>query len=277
MLILERGIAQKIYICLNKHNLIIYEEALNMKVRLIVMVCTFVFCSANLMAADTIKAAVAANFISPFQEICAKYEAKTGIKVEATFSSSGKLYAQIINGAPFDIFLSADEERPQKLADQKLALKPFIYAKGRVVLWTTRKDLCRLKDWKAIIKSPDIAKIAIANPENAPYGAAAQKALTKAGLWDLIQPRLVFPQDIAQAFQYASTGAVDAGFCALSSAMSKEGIKGCYLAVPEAPFIIQAACVMSNMPNKDKAKAFADYLSSSEAILIIERYGYLND
>jgi molybdate transport system substrate-binding protein len=242
--------------------------------RCIIILWTFILCAIPALAADTIKAAVAANFIAPFQEICVKYEARTGVKVEPTFSSSGKLYTQITNSAPFDIYLSADEDYPRKLADQGLALPPFVYAKGHVVLWTTRKDICKAKNWQTVVKREDISKLAVANPETSPYGTAAQKALKQAGLWDTILPRLVFPQDIAQAFQYASTGAVDAGFCALSSALTKEGQLGCYLAVPEAPPIVQAACVISNSPNEEKAIVFADYLHSRKAIAVIERYGY---
>jgi molybdate transport system substrate-binding protein len=245
-----------------------------MPAKFIIILWALMIQAAPALAADTLKAAVAANFITPFQELCVQYEARTGVKVEATFSSSGKLFAQITNGAPFDIFLSADEDRPQKLAVKNLSLQPFIYAKGQVVLWTARKDLCKVKDWQMLVKRSDVTKLALANPETAPYGTAAQKALKQAGLWDLVQPRLVFPEDIAQSFQYASTGAVDAGFCALSSAMTKDGLKGCYLKVPEAADIVQAACVIANTPNKARAIAFADYLRSSEAIAIIERYGY---
>lgn len=230
-----------------------------------------------LMAAETLKTAVAANFIAPFQEISQQYEAQTGVKVEATFSSSGKIYAQIVNGAPYDLFLSADEERPQKLAAQGLALPPFVYAKGQVVLWTARSDLCALKDWQGLVKRPDIAKVAVANPETAPYGAAAKQALVQAGLWEALSPRLVFPQDIAQAFQYASTGAVDAGFCARSATLTEAGQRGCYLPVPQAPAIIQAACVLTTTPHKDQATAFAAYLRSREARAIIARYGYALD
>lgn len=229
------------------------------------------------LADDTLKVAVAANFIAPFEELTTQYQAKTGVKVEATFSSSGKLYAQIASGAPFDLFLSADEERPKKLAAQRLAQTPFIYAKGKVVLWTARKDLCAAKDWVSIIKRTDVAKLALANPETAPYGAAAKQALQQAQLWDAVQPRLVFPQDIAQAFQYASTSSVDAGFCALSSALSPEGKKGCYLPVPQAPVIVQAGCVVSASPRKALADKFAIFLCSPEALAIIQRYGYIRD
>ena len=244
-------------------------------VRILFMFLLSVIGSMPAMAGDTLKVAVAANFIAPFEELAQQYETKTGVKVEATFSSSGKLYAQIANGAPYDLFLSADEDRPRKLAAQGLSQTPFVYARGQVVLWTSRKDLFSAKEWQSIVKRADVAKIAVANPETAPYGAAAKQALEQARLWEAVQPRLVFPQDIAQAFQYAITGAVDAGFCSLSSAFTTEGRMGYYLRVPQAPAIIQAACVLTSSPRKDTAAAFADYLRSKEAMAVIMRYGYL--
>lgn len=242
------------------------------------MVALIVLCWAlPVRAAETLRAAVAANFIAPFQELTALYQARTGVKVEPAFSSSGTLYAQIVQGAPFDLFLSADEDRPRKLSAQGLGTAPFIYARGRVVIWSTKKEFCAATDWQAILIRADVNKIALANPETAPYGAAAKKALQEAKLWDAIQTRLVFPQDIAQAFQYASTGAVDVGFCALSATFTAEGKRGCFIPVAQAPDIIQAGCVVSTSPNKTAANAFAAFLRSKEAATVIERYGYRLD
>lgn len=233
--------------------------------------------SSPALAQDSLKAAVAANFIAPFEELAEQYRVKTGIQVAATFSSSGKLYAQIINGAPYDIFLSADEDRPRKLAAQGHAQAPFVYAVGRIVLFTTRKDLCGARDWLGIVKRADVTRLAITNPETSPYGAAARQALEQAGAWEALQPRLVFPQDIVQAFQYAGTGSVDAGFCALSAAQSSKGRQGCYLSVPQAPAIVQAGCVMAASPRRAQAEGFAAFLASPEGLKILHRHGYTHD
>jgi molybdate transport system substrate-binding protein len=230
----------------------------------------------NAEASDQkITAGVAANFIVPFGEIAVLFEKETGIHVEPVFASSGKLYAQIISGAPYDVFLSADEDRPSKLFKDGAVQKPFVYAKGQVVLWSADKKFCSsYKDWVMAIRSGNIKKIAIANPETAPYGAAAMTALKSAGLDETLKEKFVFPQDIGQAFQYASTGSVDAGFCALSSAMTEEGKKGCYFIMEQAPQVVQAACVLMKCPNQKSAEKFAEFLLTPQAISVKVKYGY---
>ncbi|MGO9147782.1 MAG: molybdate ABC transporter substrate-binding protein [Desulfomonilia bacterium] len=239
----------------------------------------FVFCiiwsfASTASAQDRIMVAVAANFIEPFKEIAVLFETNTHIRSEPTFSSTGKLFAQISEGAPYDVFLSADEKRPAELYQKGLSGKPIVYATGEVVLWTVRKDLCSTGDWKAILVKSDVKKIAIANIETAPYGTASMNALKDVGLWDSLQGKFVFPQDIAQAFQYASTGSVDAGFCALSSALSQQGKAGCYLVVKEAPGVVQAACVLGRTGQKAAAEKFAAFLLSPEADHVKKKYGY---
>lgn len=221
-----------------------------------------------------ISAGVAANFIKPFGELAAEFEGKTGIKVETTFTSSGTLYNQIKNGAPYDIFLSADEERPTLLLKEGKVLTPFVYAKGEVILWSGKKELCTAANWREALTLPGVNKISIANPATAPYGLAAKSALVGAELWDSLQPKLVNGQDIAQAFQYASTGATDMGFCAFSAAFSDEGKKGGYYAVAEAPAIVQSACVVKSTEKRDAADKFATFLVSPEAEKIKKKYGY---
>lgn len=250
-------------------------ETFIMKIRSLIMIffimLSFAFAAS---AQDNITVAVAANFIEPFNELAVLFETNTHIRAEPTFSSTGKLFAQIIQGAPYDVFLSADEKRPQELYQKGLSGKPVVYAKGEVVLWTARKELCDAGDWKIVLARGDVKRIAIANTETAPYGAASMKALKDAGLWDSLQGKFVFPQDIAQAFQYASTGSVDAGFCALSSALSQQGKAGCYLVVKEAPVIIQAACVLGRTGQKGSAEKFAAFLLSPEADKVKKKYGY---
>jgi len=221
-----------------------------------------------------ISIAVAANFISAFKEMAADFEAKTKIKVEGAFSSTGNLYNQITNGAPYDLFLSADEERPAKLNKDGAADAPFIYASGQVILWSANKDFCKAATWQDALKNKQVKKISIANTQTAPYGAAAKKALEKAGMWDALQTKLVNAQDIAQSFQYASTSAVDAGFCAMSATASDEGKKGCFYVLGEAPDIIQSACLLKRTTNRKAVEKFVVFLNSSTAKEIKVKYGY---
>lgn len=225
-------------------------------------------------AEEKISVAVAANFISAFKDIASDFEAKTKIKVEGTFSSTGNLYSQVINGAPYDLFLSADEARPAKLHKDGLAETPFIYAQGQAILWSANKDFCKAKTWPDALKSVQVKKIAIANTQTAPYGAAAQKALEKTGLWTDVQSKLVVAQSIAQSFQYASTESVDAGFCALSATSSPEGKKGCFYILNEAPEIIQSACLLKRTTNRAAVEKFVEFLVSPAAKEIKVKYGY---
>jgi molybdate transport system substrate-binding protein len=236
--------------------------------------CVVLFSPSLLLAQPELTVAVAANFILPFEGLSRVFVQKTGILLRATFTSTGNLYSQIINGAPYDVFLSADEARPRMLRQEGLAAEPFIYARGKVILWTSKRRLCRHTGWQEVLGDPSTAKVAIANPETAPYGAAAVKALKSSGLWEAIKPRLVFAQNVAQVFQYAQTESADAGFCALSSAYSEQGKKGCYFLIREAPEVVQSACVLKRTNQKEAARGFAAFLSSPEARAIKERYGY---
>lgn len=225
-------------------------------------------------AAENLKAAVAANFMIPFKEIAAAFEAETKTNVEATFSSTGSLYAQIINEAPYDVFLAADEERPRILFEKGLGGEPFVYATGRAVLWGTGKDFCGRADWKDALSQENVRKIALANPATAPYGAAAKQALKQSNLWQRLEGRIVTAQNVGQAFQYALTGGVDASFCALSSALSSQGKKGCHYIVDEAPPIRQAACLIKYSAKQKEARIFLKFLFSPKAEMIKKKYGY---
>ncbi len=243
-------------------------------VLMLILILSVLAMPLHVFAQDKISVAVAANFISAFKEIVADFEAKTGVKVEATFSSTGSFYNQIKNGAPYDMFLSADEQRPDLLHKEGWTEGTFIYARGQAILWSANPDFCKAATWQDALKNNQIKKIAIANPVTAPYGAAAKAALQKAGLWDALQSKLVNAQDIAQSFQYATTSAVDAGFCALSATTSPQGKSGCFYNVYEAPDIVQAACVAKNAKNKKGAELFAAFLSSEHAVKIKAKYGY---
>jgi molybdate transport system substrate-binding protein len=231
-------------------------------------------CPAVSHAADGLKAAVAANFMVPFKEIAAAFEEQTKIKVEATYSSTGSLYGQIVNGAPYDVFLSADEETPRSLSEKGVSEKPFLYATGRVVLWGAGKEICGAKNWKEALKRNGVKKIAIANPVTAPYGATAETALKKSGLWKEMSDRMVIAQNVGQSFQYAVAGGTDGSFCALSAALSEPGARGCYYLIDEAPPIRQAACLLNRTARKNDASRLLMFLNSPKAAEIKKRYGY---
>lgn len=224
-------------------------------------------------AEEKVRAAVAANYIQAMKELAVEFEAGTGVRVEATFTSSGNLYSQITNGAPYDIFLSADEDRPNRLYREGLAEKPFIYATGTVVLWSAKKDFCKTGNWREALTRDSVKKIALCNPDVAPYGTAAMQAVKSAQSWESMQNKLVMAQNVAQAFQYAESEAVDAGFCALSSAVTETGKKGCFFMIEEAPPVVQAACILKGKNNAAVSR-FAQFLVSREAERIKKRYGY---
>jgi molybdate transport system substrate-binding protein len=239
---------------------------------LLVLVLLFLPCHAP--AQEKISVAVAANFIAAFKEIAADFEAKSGVQVVATFSSTGNLYSQIKNGAPYDLFLSADEERPWRLQKEGLTEGTFVYARGQVILWSANKDFCKGATWQDALKNDRIKKMAIANPLTSPYGAATKAALQKAGLWDGLQSKLANAPDIAQSFHYAATAAVDAGFCSMSATSAPQSQSGCFYVVPEAPVIIQFGCILKNAKYTAAAELFASYLLSEYAAKIKKKYGY---
>ncbi len=230
--------------------------------------------SSTATAGESLNAAVAANFMQPFREIAKSFESKNAVSVIATFASSGHLTGQIINGAPYDIFLSADEERPAALSQKGLAEKHFVYARGRVVLWSAKKELCCASGWQEVVKHPSVKRIAVASPKAAPYGAAAMAALEQSRLRETLQQKFVYPENIAQAFQYAVTESVDVAFCALSTALSEQGKKGCYFEVGEAPAIVQGGCVLMRAKDREAVKKFVNFLNSPEANSIKKKYGY---
>ena len=226
----------------------------------------------GVFAADLL-VAQAANFTPVMKEIIPAFEKATGLTVQATYASTGKLYGQIINQAPFDVFLAADQKRPDKLFADGQSLKPFVYAKGQVVMWSRDSSLCA-QDWKAAVLDGAVKKVAIANTETAPYGTSAMNAMKTAGIWDKVQSKLVFGQSISQVFQFASTGAADIGLCAYSSVFTDEGKKGCFVVVAEAPPVIQAACILKSSPNPEAAARFVEFLSTPLVQDLKLKYGY---
>jgi len=218
--------------------------------------------------------AVVAGFIEPFHEIAAAFEKETNMKVVTSFASAGRLYAQIENGAPYDIFLSADLERPTLLNEKSLCEKPFVYALGEVILWSADRNFCRLATWQEALEQKGVRKIAIPNPVTAVHGTHAKAGAERANLWKELEPKLVIGQDIAQVFQYATIGAVDAAFCSPMHALTPAGQKGCFYQMRQAPEVVYCACVLAGSPRREAARRFTEFLISPAARQIKAKYGY---
>ncbi len=226
------------------------------------------------LANERLIVAVAANFIRPMAEISALFFQQTGIRIESAYGATGKLYAQIQRGAPFDVFLAADRKRPQLLHEQGLASLPETYAQGRVVLWSSGQGLDRISSWQELLNDPAVRRIAIPSPATAPYGAAAADALKTAALWDRLQEKLVYGQSVAQAFQFGASRGVDAAFVSASYALSKQGRQGRSFPIAEAGLIVQQACIMNNSSKKRLAKEFVTFLTADRMGPLLARYGY---
>ncbi len=228
---------------------------------------------ASALAAET-RVAVAANFTEPAKEIAAKFEARTGHKATLSFGSSGQFYTQIANGAPFEVFLSADAERPAKAETDGLAVvgTRFTYATGRLVLWSKTPSLVDAKG--AVLASSKFEKLAIAEPRSAPYGLAAVETLTRLKLYDTLKPRIVQGSSITQTYQYVQTGAAELGFVALSQVINEKGGSRWIVPTSNHTPIDQQAVLLKTGANSDAAKAFLVFLKGKEAKAIIRRYGY---
>ena len=229
------------------------------------------------VAAETVQVAVAANFTAPMQQIAADFEKDTGHKAVLSFGATGKFYAQITNGAPFEVFLSADDETPAKL-EKELLIAPhsrFTYAIGKLVLWSAQDGYVDVKG--EILKTGEFKHLSLANPKTAPYGAAAIEVLKKIGAFERVEPRIVQGENIAQAHQFAATGNAELGFVALSQ-VYKDGkiTSGSAWIVPTSLYapIRQDAAILAKGLHNPAAKALADYLKSDKARAVIKSYGY---
>lgn len=223
--------------------------------------------------------AVASNVRYAFDDLAAGFRNETGIEVQGVFASAGKITAQVKNGAPFDVFLSADTEFPEALHKDGLAITPpRVYAYGVLVLWTT-KDL-DLSKGVPLLTDAKVQKVAIANPKVAPYGRAAMQALESAGLKAAVEPKLVFGESIGQAAQYVDSGAADIGLIAKSLVVAPETRgRGKWVEVPKNSHepIAQGVVVLKHgaETQSDSARKFVDFLFTPKARAIFEKYGYV--
>jgi molybdate transport system substrate-binding protein len=217
--------------------------------------------------------AVAANFTDAAKEIAASFKQKTGHDAVLSFGSSGQLYTQITQDAPFQIMLSADDERPQRLVSEGLGVPEsrFTYAIGKLVLWS--KDPNAVKG-EATLTLAAFAKLSICNPVAAPYGAAAVETMKSLKLYDTLQPKLVEGANITQAYQFVATGNAEVGFVALSQLTGNN--EGSRWLVPQNLYkqIRQDAVLLKKGANNEAATAFMTFLKGPEARAIIEKYGY---
>ena len=226
-----------------------------------------------------LRVAAAADLQFALKDIAQQYEREAGRKVEIAFGSSGNFFAQIQNGAPFDVFLSADTTYPTRLQQANLIEPKTLvkYAVGRLVVWIPAESKIDLlaQQWNSLL-DPSIQKIAIANPEHAPYGRAAVEALKHAGIYDKVQSKLVFGENISQAAQFVESGNAQAGIIALSLAVSPAMKTGQRWGVPVDQYapIEQAAVILKSARDKEAARAFLAFVSGDAGQRILGSYGF---
>jgi len=224
--------------------------------------------------------AAASDLTYAMKEIAADFEKSAACSVRVSYGSSGNFETQIENGAPFDVFFSADIEYPKKLEAQGLATpgSTYLYGIGKVILWVRNDSKLDVSKGLDVLRDPSVKKIAIANPLHAPYGRAAEEALRKAGVYGAIKDRLVLGENISQTAEFAESGNADAGIVALSLALSP-ALKdhGRYFQIPENLYtpIQQGVVVVRASKNQQGAQAFLDYIKTPAMTAVLERYGFV--
>lgn len=245
-----------------------------MKIRLLFALTTAFMATAQ---ADEVQVAVAANFTAPMQQIAAQFEKDTGHKAALSFGATGKFYAQIVNGAPFEVLVAADDETPAKLEKegQGVAGTRFTYGIGKLVLWSTSPDLVDAKG--EVLKTANFKHLALANPKTAPYGTAAIETMTRLGLLPGLQGRFVQGENIAQTYQFILSGNAELGFVALSQVFKDGKItSGSVWIVPASLYepIRQDAVLLAKGKDKPAATALLAYLKGEKGRAIIKSFGY---
>ena len=238
----------------------------------------FAFLAAN-AAAQEITVAAAADLQFAMQDIAARFQKETGKTLKVTYGSSGNFFAQLQNGAPFDMFFSANLDYPKKLEAAGLTEPDsfYPYATGKIVLWVPNDSKLDLKPGLRSLLDPGIKKIAIANPQHAPYGQAAVAALKQENLYDRISDKLVLGENVSQTATFVVSGAADAGIIALSLALSPNmKDKGRYVEIPanDYPPIAQACVILKSSPNKVAARDFLAFLKTAPIAELLRSYGF---
>ena len=227
--------------------------------------------------AEVVQIAVAANFTAPARALAEVFARTTGHEAKLSFGATGAFYTQIKNGAPFDVLLAADNERPARLEKEgdTVAGSRFTYATGQLVLWSAKPGF--VDDQGAVLKGGHFGKIAIANPKNAPYGAAAVEAMEKLGLAATLQPKLVTGESIGQTFNFIATGNAELGFVALAQVLEGGKLKSGSMWVVPAQYhapIIQDAVILNRAASNPAAKAWMELLKTPQSKALIRSYGY---
>jgi molybdate transport system substrate-binding protein len=240
-------------------------------------IALFLACLAAAASAGEVQVAVAANFAGPLAKIGEGFTAATGHTLKVSAGATGKFYAQIVAGAPFDVLIAADDETPRKLIAEGHAIagSNFTYAIGRLVLWSAQPGF--VDDQGAVLATGRFAHLAIANPKIAPYGTAGLEVVKARGLTDAITPRLVTAESIAQAYQFAATGNAELAFVALSQvAVPGQPAKGSYWLVPSNLYgqIRQDAVLLKSGEKNPAAAALLAYLKGDAAKAVIKDFGY---
>jgi molybdate transport system substrate-binding protein len=235
---------------------------------------------AALKPCGTVTVAAASDLTYAMNEIAANFEKATGCTVRLTMGSSGNFLTQIENGAPFDVFFSADIAYPKKLEAEGLAApgSTYLYAIGKIVLWTRKDSRVDIGKGFSALRDPTVQKIAIANPEHAPYGRAAEEALRHSGVYDAVKDRLVLGENISQTAEFVESGNADAGIVALSLVLSPAmKDKGRVWIIPEKLYtpIQQGAVAVRAAANPQGARQFLDYVKLPATAELLERYGFV--
>ena len=238
-----------------------------------------VLCSTNALAAEELTVAAASDLNFAFKELIAEYEQSTGTHVKLSLGSSGNFYAQITQGAPFDLYFSADIGYPKMLEEAGLATPGSLYryAVGRIVLWTNRSSGLDVSKGIELLRDPTIKKVAIANPKHAPYGRAAVAAMEHFHLYDQVKDRLILGENVSQSAQFIESGACEIGIVALSLAWAPPmKAAGTYWEIPaEAhPLLEQGAVIVKSSRHQDSARQFLEFLKGVRGQAIMGRYGF---
>ena len=243
-------------------------------IALMAVICTYQFC-----VAQSITVAAAADLQFAMQDVAAQFQKETGKEVKVTYGSSGNFFQQLQNGAPFDMFFSANLDYPKKLESAGLT-EPgsyYEYAKGKIVVWVPTESKLDLDSGMQALLNPSIKKIAVANPQHAPYGQAAVAALQKEGIYDKVKDKFVLGENISQTASFVVSGSADVGIVALSLALSPNmRDKGRYVEVPASdyPPVLQACVILGSSRNKDTAKQFLAFIKTTTVTDTLKRYGF---
>jgi len=238
-----------------------------------------VICICQLCAAQSITVAAAADLQSAMQDVAAQFQKETGKQVKLIYGSSGNFFQQLQNGAPFDMFFSANLDYPKKLEAARL-IEPgsyYEYATGKIVVWVPKDSTLDVSSGLHSLLNPSVKKIAVANPQHAPYGQAAVAAMRKEAIYDKVKDKFVLGENISQTASFVMSGSADVGIVALSLALSQNmKDKGRYAEIPAAdyPSIEQACVILSSSKNKETAKQFLSFIKTTTVADTLKRYGF---